>query len=59
MAHPCGAYFGAELNSLPLLLLFIIFFATDAGTFGDSMAGGERESKLNPNRGLFASKFLK
>jgi hypothetical protein len=25
-------YFGAELDMVPLLLLFIIFFATDAGT---------------------------
>jgi uncharacterized membrane protein YphA (DoxX/SURF4 family) len=29
---PLWRYFGAELNTLPLLLLFIIFFATDAGT---------------------------
>jgi uncharacterized membrane protein YphA (DoxX/SURF4 family) len=29
---PLWRYFGAELDTLPLLLLFIIFFATDAGT---------------------------
>ena len=29
---PLWRYFGAELNTLPLLLLFIIFLATDAGT---------------------------
>jgi uncharacterized membrane protein YphA (DoxX/SURF4 family) len=28
---PLWRYFGAELDHLPLLLLFIIFFATDAG----------------------------
>jgi uncharacterized membrane protein YphA (DoxX/SURF4 family) len=28
---PVWRYFGAELDHLPLLLLFIIFFATDAG----------------------------
>jgi uncharacterized membrane protein YphA (DoxX/SURF4 family) len=28
---PLWRYFGAELDKLPLLLLFIIFFATDAG----------------------------
>lgn len=30
-AAPFWRYFGAELDHLPLLLLFIIFFATDAG----------------------------
>jgi hypothetical protein len=29
---PLWRYFGAELDTVPLLLLFIIFFATDAGT---------------------------
>jgi hypothetical protein len=29
---PGWRYFGAELDTVPLLLLFIIFFATDAGT---------------------------
>ncbi len=29
---PLWRYFGAELDMVPLLLLFIIFFATDAGT---------------------------
>jgi len=29
---PTWRYFGAELDHLPLLLLFIIFFAADAGT---------------------------
>jgi hypothetical protein len=28
---PFWRYFGAELDHLPLLLLFIIFFAADAG----------------------------
>jgi uncharacterized membrane protein YphA (DoxX/SURF4 family) len=28
---PIWRYFGAELDHLPLLLLFIIFFAADAG----------------------------
>jgi uncharacterized membrane protein YphA (DoxX/SURF4 family) len=28
---PLWRYFGAELDHLPLLLLFIVFFATDAG----------------------------
>jgi uncharacterized membrane protein YphA (DoxX/SURF4 family) len=28
---PIWRYFGAELDHLPLLLLFVIFFATDAG----------------------------
>lgn len=28
---PFWRYFGAELDHLPLLLLFVIFFATDAG----------------------------
>ena len=28
---PVWRYFGAELDHLPLLLLFVIFFATDAG----------------------------
>ena len=28
---PVWRYFGAELDHLPLLLLFIVFFATDAG----------------------------
>jgi uncharacterized membrane protein YphA (DoxX/SURF4 family) len=28
---PVWRYFGAELDHLPLLLLFILFFATDAG----------------------------
>jgi|SRR5580698_1233288 uncharacterized membrane protein YphA (DoxX/SURF4 family) len=28
---PVWCYFGAELDHLPLLMLFIIFFATDAG----------------------------
>src|SRR5580693_7604991 len=30
---PVWRYFGAELDHLPLLLLFIIFFAADAGRF--------------------------
>ena len=29
---PLWRYFGAELDTVPRLLLFIIFFATDAGT---------------------------
>jgi uncharacterized membrane protein YphA (DoxX/SURF4 family) len=28
---PVWKYFGAELDHLPLLLLFIVFYATDAG----------------------------
>jgi uncharacterized membrane protein YphA (DoxX/SURF4 family) len=28
---PVWRYFGAELDHLPLLLLFVIFFAADAG----------------------------
>src|SRR5437764_5850851 len=34
-AAPLWRYFGAELDHLPLLLLFIIFYATDAGTVWD------------------------
>jgi uncharacterized membrane protein YphA (DoxX/SURF4 family) len=30
-AAPFWRYFGAELDHLPLLLLFVIFYATDAG----------------------------
>ncbi len=30
---PVWQYFGAELEHIPLLLLFLIFFASDAGTF--------------------------
>ncbi len=30
-AVPVWRYFGAELDHLPLLLLFIVFYATDAG----------------------------
>lgn len=30
-AAPFWRYFGAELSHLPLLLLFIVFYATDAG----------------------------
>lgn len=30
---PIWRYFGAELDHLPLLLLFIVFWATDAGKF--------------------------
>jgi uncharacterized membrane protein YphA (DoxX/SURF4 family) len=28
---PVWRYFGAELDHLPLLLLFVVFFASDAG----------------------------
>jgi hypothetical protein len=28
---PLWRYFGAELDTIPLLLLFLIFFAADAG----------------------------
>jgi hypothetical protein len=48
----------SELDTLPLLSLFIIILPTDAGTVWGPMAGGERESKLNPKRGIMGIEVL-
>jgi len=45
---PLWRYFGAELDHLPLLLLFLIFFAADAGkTWG--LDGKARTKHGSPN----------
>ena len=43
---PVWRYFGAELDHLPLLFLFIIFFVADAGQeWGlDGRSRGQREN---------------
>ncbi|HET7208104.1 MAG TPA: DoxX family protein [Terriglobales bacterium] len=46
---PTWRYFGAELDHLPLLLLFIVFYANDAGqTWGlDGWRGRKHENELH------------
>ena len=46
---PVWRYFGAELDHLPLLLLFVIFYATDAGRWW-GMDGRRRERNPAPQQ---------
>src|SRR6202049_3702217 len=58
MAHPCGAT--SEPSSILPRCCCCLSFSSPLmqARSGDSMAGGERESKLNPNRGIIRIEFL-
>jgi hypothetical protein len=58
LAHPCGA--ASEPSSILSPCRCFLSFSSPLmpARSGDAMAGGERESKLNPKRGIMGIEFL-